>query len=113
MANLKKITLIGIIVCMSMLVGCQSETGFYQKINSINQSVSQADWKQTKKGVKQLKKMYADKKWTLQMLGDEAEYEGINVQLEVLDESANAKDKTQVKVSLGTIRGHLLDIYSF
>lgn len=108
-----KIFLICIVISMSMLTGCQSEEGFYNKIEGINQLVDQADWKQTKESVKSLKKMYKDKRWTLQLLGDEAEYEGINVELEKLEESANAKDKTQVKVSLGTIRGRLYDIYSF
>lgn len=105
--------LIGIVISLFVLGGCQSEEGFYKKISDINQSVAHSDWNQTKAGVKKLSKMYEDKRWTLQLLGDEEEYEGINVALEILKESADAKDKTQVKVELGTIRGRLIDIYSF
>lgn len=114
MTKIKSIPLlIGILLCMSMLVGCKSEEGFYNKISEINHYAENADWEQTKKGVKRLKNMSENKKWTLQLLGDEAEYEGINIALEILKESADAKDKTQVKVELGTIRGRLIDIYSF
>ncbi|WP_157724870.1 DUF4363 family protein [Virgibacillus phasianinus] len=112
-----KFTKLPILICLliSLLVlgGCKSENVFYEKINDINESVSHSNWKQTKEGVKKLSNMYKEKEWKLQLLGDEAEYEGINVELEVLKESADAKDKTQVKVALGTIRGHLKDIFSF
>ncbi|GAA0593614.1 hypothetical protein GCM10009001_07230 [Virgibacillus siamensis] len=110
---MKKLIPIFLAICMILITGCQSEQAFYQEIQEINDTVDQADWKQTKAGVKKLSKVYKKQKWKLQLLGDEAEYEGINVELQVLKQSVQAKDKTQVKVSLGTIRGHLLDIYSF
>lgn len=114
MKNITKIPLlIFIAVGMLMLTGCKSEDAFNKKIQEINQTVEHADWRQAKESAKKLSHMYQEKKWKLQLLGDEAEYEGINVELEVLKESVQAKDKTQVKVSLGTIRGHLIDIYSF
>lgn len=102
-----------IAVSLLLLVGCQAEEKFYKKIDNINQSVEQADWKQAQNRVKELKEMYKGGEWKLQLLGDETEYEGINVELEKLKEAVAAKDETQVKVGLGTIRGHLADIYSF
>ncbi|WP_188456908.1 DUF4363 family protein [Virgibacillus oceani] len=106
-------TSILIVMISLLLVGCQGEKEFYKKIDDINQSVEQADWEQSKRKIKALKEMYKEGKWKLQLLGDEAEYEGINVEMEKLKEAADAKDKTQIKVGLGTIRGHLHDIYSF
>lgn len=102
-----------IVINLLILGGCKAGEGFYKKIDEINHSVEQSDWKQTREGAEKLSNMYKDGKWKLQLLGDEAEYEGINVELEKLKEATNAKDKTQVKVSLGTIRAHLRDIYSF
>ncbi|WP_245799369.1 DUF4363 family protein [Virgibacillus siamensis] len=100
-------------VCMILLTGCQSEKAFFHEMQDINKTVEQKDWDQAKANVKKLSQLYKKEKWKLQLLGDEAEYEGINVELQVLKESVQAKDKTQTKVSLGTIRGHLKDIYSF
>ncbi|WP_179151990.1 DUF4363 family protein [Oceanobacillus senegalensis] len=109
----KSMKILILIVISVLLVGCQGEETFNQTMDDIKQSVEQNEWKQAKHKIKTLAEIYTKEKWKLQLMGDEAEYEGISVELEKLKEAVDAKDKTQIKVGLGEIRGLLRGIYSF
>jgi len=85
---------------------------FYKQISQINRLVQKGHWKAAEKETSALRKMYQKKKWKLQLIGDEGEYEGLDREMDRLSEAVSAKDKAQTKVELGAIRSLIRNIYS-
>lgn len=85
----------------------------FQKIHQINQSVEKKNWKEAEQQALSLEKTYNRKRWKLQFLGDEAEYEGVDVYIQKLKSAISSKDSSNVKIELAEIRATLQNIYTF
>lgn len=110
----KKITVL-VTITFLFLTGCTGLVGgkeFFEKINSLESTLSYEDWKTAKSEVDALDHVYHEKVWKLQLLGDESEYEGMFQSLERIKAAIDQQDATQALVELATIRGILEGIYS-
>lgn len=82
------------------------------KMKKIVHLVNDQQWDQAIEEVDGLKKLYNKEKWKLQLLGDEAEYEQIDQELEKLTVAVKERDRTQAKIIMSTVRTLLKNIYS-
>lgn len=109
--------LAGLLMMVVILSGCSSsESGpgkaIFTKINEINLSTIKGNWKKSSMQAKTLRHLYEKRKWKLQLLGDEGEYEGLDQELRKLNAAVNSKDKTQTKIELASVRSLFQNIYS-
>ncbi|MDS9471173.1 DUF4363 family protein [Sporosarcina pasteurii] len=109
----KKYTLIGILLLL--LAGCSNITGhtyFNENISKIEEHLDYEDWGYLQKQAKDLKVLYDDQQWKLQLLGDEGEYEGLNISIHRLIKAIEHEDTTRATLELATIKVIINDIYS-
>lgn len=90
----------------------QAGKPFYEKISQIRKFAKKGDWKRARKETTALHKLYQKRKWKLQLIGDEGEYEGLDQEMSKLSEAISAKDQSQTQVELGAIRALIKNIYS-
>ncbi|HEX7064680.1 MAG TPA: DUF4363 family protein [Bacillales bacterium] len=90
----------------------QAGKAFFQQIDQIREYADQGNWQKANQAATNLQRLYQKKEWKLQLIGDEAEYEGVNQELDKLKAAIAAKDETQVKLELSTIGALLKSIYS-
>ncbi len=98
-----------------IVTGCTNRIGgdiFFNQIDELQYSLNHSEWEQLTSGTKELKSLYGGKKWILQLLGDEEEYEGLHESINQLAAAIKEKDKTQTRVSLASIRTLLQNIYT-
>ncbi|HET7657304.1 MAG TPA: hypothetical protein VFK37_03355, partial [Bacillales bacterium] len=60
----------------------QAGEGFFKKISQIDRLVDKGKWQEAAKETAALRKLYQKKKWKMQLLGDEGEYEGLDRELD-------------------------------
>lgn len=108
----------GIMIALLVIGGwshpadARSGKAFFQQIDQIKEYANQGKWDKANQAATSLQKLYHKKEWKLQLLGDEAEYEGVNRELDNLKGAIAAKDKTEVIMELSTIGALLKSIYS-
>jgi hypothetical protein len=85
----------------------------FRKVDQVRQSVQDGKWNDAKQKAKVLEKVYNKKRWKIMFLGDESEYEGVDISLKRLQWAIDAKDKPNAQVELAEIHATLQNIYSF
>ena len=96
-----------------LLAGCSSGKDlFLNQIDQLDQALDEPEWEQIKSQSNELKKMYQENKWKLQMLGDEGEYEQLNESINTLIAATKEEDTTSARLELATARTLITDIYS-
>ncbi|HET7657245.1 MAG TPA: DUF4363 family protein [Bacillales bacterium] len=90
----------------------QAGEGFFKKISQIDKLVDKGKWQEAAKETTALRKLYQKKKWKMQLLGDEGEYEGLDRELDQLAAAVSTKDKSETKIELGAVRSLFKNIYS-
>ncbi|AOV07748.1 DUF4363 family protein [Sporosarcina ureilytica] len=109
----RKLILIGVLLLL--LTGCSKVTGhsyFNDHISTIEEHLEFAEWSFLVEQANNLKTLYDNQQWKLQLLGDEGEYEGLNESIHRLIKATEQQDTTQAKLELATIKVIINDIYS-
>lgn len=107
--------MIGFICLFVLLVGCENNFGgqaFYDQIKEIESRVEAEDWDDVVVKAEELKELYKQDKWKLQLLGDEDEYEGLYEAINKLITAGKGKDEANVRMELSGIHTRIEDIYS-
>lgn len=107
--------LIGIVLLSVVLASCSNVTGhahFNENITALEEYLDKAEWRNLQTQAKDLKTLYKDQLWKLQLLGDEGEYEGLNESINRLLKTIEQQDVTQAKLALETVKTIIDDIYS-
>lgn len=86
---------------------------FFQKIDQITHTIDQKNWSKAKTQSMELKKMYARKRWKVQFIGDEGEYEGVEMSLARLSTAIKEKSKVDALLETSELRALFKAIYSF
>jgi len=81
-------------------------------MDHLENALDNPKWEQITQQANELKKIYKDNKWKLQLLGDEGEYEGLNESINKIIAAAKEKDTTNIRLEMATARSLILDIYS-
>ncbi|XEC93459.1 DUF4363 family protein [Paenibacillus tarimensis] len=84
-----------------------------EKVQSINKLVEQHLWEQASQASGTIKQVFHKNKWKYQLLGDEAEYEQLEREIDKLSAAVHEKDSTQSKIIVAAILSILEHIYSF
>ncbi|MFC4024703.1 DUF4363 family protein [Oceanobacillus longus] len=106
------------IIYMSLFIllsGCATKIGgdfFFDHMDQLEQALDHPKWEQITLQADQLKSIYEDNKWKLQLLGDEGEYERLNESINNIIAAAKEEDTTNVRMELATARSLITDIYS-
>ncbi|WP_085524418.1 DUF4363 family protein [Tuberibacillus sp. Marseille-P3662] len=97
------------------VTGCTNRIGgdiFFNQIDELQYSLNHSEWEQFTNEANELKRLYEEDKWVLQLLGDEGEYEALHENINQLIAATKEKDRTQTRVSLASIRTLLQNIYT-
>ena len=81
------------------LSGCDNTTGgdlLFNHVDQLEQALDHPKWEQITLRAYELKEVYEDNKWKLQLLGDEGEYEGLNESINNIIAAAKEEDTTNV-----------------
>lgn len=108
----KSLLFLSLIIILS---GCAQASGKEPLLNHMDHLENALDnpkWEQITQQANELKKIYKDNKWKLQLLGDEGEYEGLNESINKIIAAAKEKDTTNIRLEMATARSLILDIYS-
>jgi hypothetical protein len=111
---LKKLLTI-ILLSIMFVAGCTEPIGgdyFFDNIQSLELELKNEDWQNANFQLKEIKNLYKKDVWKLQLLGDEAEYEGMNEAISRLSATIESEDSKQALLELATIRAYLEAIYS-
>ncbi|WP_176330350.1 DUF4363 family protein [Oceanobacillus rekensis] len=98
-----------------LLSGCAQTIGgdiFFKPMDELEQALDQPEWEEISLQANELKSIYEDNKWKIQLLGDEGEYEGLNESINKMIAAAKEEDTTNVRMELATARSLIKDIYS-
>ncbi len=98
-----------------LLSGCTNKIGgevFFNRLDDMEQALEQEEWNTLTQHAEELKRIYNDQKWKLQLLGDEGEYENLYRSINNLIAAIKEKDSVNVRLELATTRSFLEDIYS-
>lgn len=97
------------------LSGCTNRVGgeaFFNRLDEIEQALDQGEWNTITQHAEELKHIYSDQKWKIQLLGDEGEYESLYRSINNLIAAIKEKDSVNVRLELATAKSLLEDIYS-
>ena len=98
-----------------LLSACANKMGgeaFFNRLDDMEQALDQEDWNTITQHAEELKRVYSDQKWKLQLLGDEGEYESLYRSINNLIAAIKEKDSVNVRLELATAKSLLEDIYS-
>lgn len=104
-----------LLIVTSLLIACTNVTGqanFKECIDTIETHLAQADWDDLEKQGDYLKRLYKEEQWKLQLLGDEGEYEELNIGINRFLKAIEEEDMTEAKLEIATIQSLIHDIYS-
>lgn len=103
------------LLMLFFLSGCNEPIGgkvFFDHLHEMEQAVDEQEWNQIAKQADELKRMYKEEKWKIQLLGDEGEYESLNRSINNLIVVIKEQDSVNVRLELSMIKTLLEDIYS-
>lgn len=106
------------IIYMSLFIllsACSNTIGgdlFFNHMDQLEQALDHPEWEQITLQADELKDIYEDNKWKLQLLGDEGEYEQLNESINKIIAAAKEEDTTNVRMELATAKSLVTDIYS-
>ncbi|HET7629630.1 MAG TPA: DUF4363 family protein [Bacillales bacterium] len=89
------------------------KTSLQSQVDSVRQSIEQKNWRRAAHGAHELRQMYDQKEWKLQLLGDESEYEGLQQDIARLQAAVKARDKANAFTELADIEVMISNIYSY
>ena len=107
--------MIGFICLFVLLVGCENNIGgqaFFDQIKEIESGMEAQDWEDVVVKSRELKELYKQDKWKLQLLGDEDEYESLYEAINKLIAAGKGEDEANIRMELSIIHTHIEDIYS-
>lgn len=92
----------------------QAQAGhiFFQKLSQIGHLARQEKWRQAAEVTSSLRQAYQKRKWKIQLLGDEGEYEGVDEELDKLAAAVASKNDTQTRLEIASVRSLFENIYS-
>ncbi|TRM11490.1 DUF4363 family protein [Lentibacillus cibarius] len=102
-------------VLMILLSGCTTKIGedvFITQVDELELALDQQDWNQITHYAEELKTVYQDEKWKIQLIGDEGEYEGLLESINKLIAATKEKDIKNVRMELASTKTLIEDIYS-
>ncbi|GEN35866.1 MULTISPECIES: DUF4363 family protein [Aneurinibacillus] len=111
----------GIVIILLMVCGFASpasaakkidQNPLFQKTTRVETLVDQQQWQEASVEANALSELYKKQKWKLQLLGDEAEYEELEVQIMRLKAAVNEKAQVESKITAAHIKDIINQIYS-
>lgn len=109
----KRIILLALLFIM--LSGCSNQVGgeyFFHHIDELEQALDQLNWNKITLQAEELKDIYSENKWKIQLIGDEDEYEGLYQSINNLIAAAKEQDSINLRLELASVKSILEDIYS-
>lgn len=93
----------------------QAQVGqsFFQKVDQVSRAINQENWPKATRATSQLNALYQKKKWKVQIVGDEGEYEGLERELAKLTVAVKEKSKLEAQTEASDIRALFQAIYTF
>lgn len=110
-----KVKVYMMLLLIILLSGCAHTLGgdlFFNQIDQLEKSLDQSDWSELKFQANKLKDIYEKKKWKLQLLGDEGEYERLNESIQKMIAAIKEEDSINVRLELTISKTLIKDIYS-
>ena len=105
-----------ILLCiLFFLSACTNQVGgeaIFNHINELEKGLDQPNWTELSIQANELKKMYEEDKWKLQLIGDEGEYEDLYKSIGNLIATVKEKDPLSTRMEIATTRTLLEEIYS-
>ncbi|GAB3804549.1 DUF4363 family protein [Virgibacillus kimchii] len=98
-----------------LLTSCEIMVGgdvFFKQINEMENGLEDPNWEEAIVQAKELKEIYKNNKWKIQLLGDEDEYESLYESINKLITVTKEKDLMNTRLELVTIHTYIEDIYS-
>jgi hypothetical protein len=83
-----------------------------KQADAIMELIERKQWDEAVEPTKKLKELYLKNKWKYQLLGDEEEFEHLNLEIDKLRVAVRTKDSTEAQIILATIQSILTDIYT-
>lgn len=80
---------------------------FHKRIDTIETFINQSNWTEAENEVEELKRIYTDDLWKLQVLGDDREYTVLKMEINKLLTAIDASDKQAAKMQIAIIEGYL------
>lgn len=84
----------------------------FQKADQIEKLVGEKQWGKASVEAEALMKMYQKQKWKFQLLGDEAEYEGLSQEIAKLQAAIKVQGQVETHVAIAAIKELLVQMYS-
>lgn len=110
-----KLKIILFVFLLITIPGCSNQVGgdyLFNHIDQLEQAIDQSNWDEVLLQSEELKDIYEDSKWKIQLIGDEDEYEGLYQSINNLIAVVKEKDTTNARLQLASIKSILEDIYS-
>ncbi|WP_179134506.1 DUF4363 family protein [Oceanobacillus timonensis] len=111
---MKKVIIFFVLLFIT-LPGCSNQVGgdhFFEHIDELEQTIGQSEWDTVTSQAEELKKMYKEDKWKIQLVGDEDEYEGLDESISNLIAAAKEEDVLNTRLELATVKSIFEGIYS-
>ncbi|MFC2949317.1 DUF4363 family protein [Virgibacillus sediminis] len=112
MAALRVLASVWLLILMSGCAGVLGGDIFFDQVDKLESSLEASDWKKIEKEADELRKLYKEHRWKIQLIGDEGEYEGLYEAVSKLIAAAKEEDSTETRVELANVHRLLEDIYS-
>ncbi|MFT9846906.1 DUF4363 family protein [Aneurinibacillus sp. REN35] len=84
----------------------------FQKADQIEKLVGEKQWNKASVEAEALMNMYQKQKWKFQLLGDEAEYEGLNQEIAKLQAAIKVQGQVETHITIAAIKELLVQMYS-
>ncbi|GGP09180.1 DUF4363 family protein [Oceanobacillus neutriphilus] len=111
---MKKIIIIFTLIFI-ILSGCTNQVGgdhFFNQIDKLEKAIAQPEWSKVTSQAEELKQMFEEDKWKIQLIGDEDEYEGLDESISNLIAAAKEEDSINTRLELATVKSIFEGIYS-
>jgi hypothetical protein len=83
-----------------------------KQADAILELIERNQWDEAVEPTMKLKELYQKNKWKYQLLGDEEEFEHLNLEIDKLRVAVRMKDSSEAQLILATIQSILTDIYT-
>ncbi|WP_236838667.1 DUF4363 family protein [Caldalkalibacillus salinus] len=106
------------LILSTLLMGCDvtksaKDQALFKKIDDIHTQVKNEEWDDALDNVDKWEDTYEKRLWKMQLLGEQADYEGINLEITLLKERLKRQNERQAIDSIIQLKHYLSAIYDF
>ncbi len=117
----RKITInLGLFMIIILISGCnvgnivktEKDELLLNSISHLHHQIEQEEWDGAVSNITEFEKEYAKRKWKLQLLAAQSDYQDIELEVELLKENMKDEDKVECLLRLRQIHYRLTSIYN-